>query len=313
MAELTQPGGSSGSVMDGISGSSTVSQEAQDIAQAQGVGYTQLATETENQETPEFADYDYGQVAEDVADTVSFQDSASYIDEAKATVAGQMQSLLSADNPYIKQQESLAREEAAAKGLRNTTMGVLAGRQAAIESALPIAQQDAETYAAAAGVQQEAEYAQEAIQGEAIVSGAMIKQKAEIEQKSQDIQNAFEAKMTGLSEQSKALLTDLQGSYEKSIAELEIASAEYLAEQELTFTENARIQETNATLMRNFQVTVENLMTDEELLEAGSDAVNNAISEALNLTKNMMKFSAASSGLDMTEFDDWIDDYFAAA
>lgn len=61
-----------------------------------------------------------------------------------ASVANQLNGLLAQDSPYIKQARQRAAEESAARGLRNSTLGVQSGEQAAISQALPIAQQDAQ-------------------------------------------------------------------------------------------------------------------------------------------------------------------------
>jgi len=66
-----------------------------------------------------------------------------------ATVQGQLEKLLSSDSAYIKNAENKAKEQAAASGLLGSSMAAGAARRAAIESGLPIAQQDAETYAKA--------------------------------------------------------------------------------------------------------------------------------------------------------------------
>lgn len=62
----------------------------------------------------------------------------------ESSVAERLTGLLSQDNPYIQQARQQAAEAAAARGLRNSTMGVQAGQEAAIKQALPIAQQDAQ-------------------------------------------------------------------------------------------------------------------------------------------------------------------------
>ena len=66
-----------------------------------------------------------------------------------ATVQGQLEKLLSSDSAYIKNAENKAKEQAAASGLLGSSMAAGAARRAAIESGLPIAQQDADTYAKA--------------------------------------------------------------------------------------------------------------------------------------------------------------------
>lgn len=62
------------------------------------------------------------------------------------TVAWQMDKLLDEQSPYITQARQTGKEYAASRGLLNSSMGAQASQRAAIESALPIAQQDASTY-----------------------------------------------------------------------------------------------------------------------------------------------------------------------
>jgi hypothetical protein len=61
-------------------------------------------------------------------------------------VSKQITGLLQNSNPYIQLAESKAKQQAAGRGLLNSTMAASAGREAAIGAALPIAQQDANTY-----------------------------------------------------------------------------------------------------------------------------------------------------------------------
>ena len=59
------------------------------------------------------------------------------------TVAGQMTGLLANESPYMTSARSNAQQAANSRGLLNSTMAATAGEKAAIDSALPIAQQDA--------------------------------------------------------------------------------------------------------------------------------------------------------------------------
>ena len=63
-----------------------------------------------------------------------------------ATVQGQMSGLLADNGKYMQAARSRAAETANSRGLLNSSMAVGAGERAAIESAMPIAQQDAGTY-----------------------------------------------------------------------------------------------------------------------------------------------------------------------
>lgn len=72
-----------------------------------------------------------------------YQPPAAYTPGAGATVEGRMRGLLSSESPYIRGARQRAREEANRRGLLNSSIAAGAGERAAIESALPIAQQDA--------------------------------------------------------------------------------------------------------------------------------------------------------------------------
>lgn len=68
------------------------------------------------------------------------------IDPAKQTVSGQLTGLLQQDNPYIKQAKTQGEQYANKRGLLNSSIGAQASQDAAIQSALPIAQADAQIH-----------------------------------------------------------------------------------------------------------------------------------------------------------------------
>ena len=67
------------------------------------------------------------------------------LDEASETVAGRLEGLLSKESDYIKRAEHKGEEFAHSRGLLNTSMAAGASHAAAIDAALPVAQQDADT------------------------------------------------------------------------------------------------------------------------------------------------------------------------
>ena len=276
---------------------------AQDISKAQGVAYEGISQGALNT-TGTLADYDSSRVASDVNTLATPKPAASYIDQAKSTVAGQLTSLLSADSPYIKQAETKAKEQAASRGLLNTTLAAQAGRKAAIESALPIAQTDAETYRQFGLQQQTAENQMATIQGEAIVSGELNKQKAAIAQTAQNIQNAFQSRLQGATEQSKTWLQDLQQVHTTNLQALEHQQNLALQQQNITAEKASAIRTQSSQIMQNYQISVENLMTDPDFLNLGSAAINNAVNQMQTLARNSIKFLGASSGIDMSDFVD---------
>ena len=66
------------------------------------------------------------------------------------TVANQISQIISADSPLMQQARMRAMQSANASGLLNSTMAASAGESALYDAAMPIAQQDASTYASAA-------------------------------------------------------------------------------------------------------------------------------------------------------------------
>jgi hypothetical protein len=71
------------------------------------------------------------------------------------TVEHRLTGLLARDNPYIQVNEDAAYRRANARGIMDSSMGIQAGRAAAIEAGLPIASQDAATFGTAAGQNQQ--------------------------------------------------------------------------------------------------------------------------------------------------------------
>lgn len=69
----------------------------------------------------------------------------------------QLERLLTSDSPYVQRARTSAAEYAASRGLLNSTMGAQAGEAAAIDSALPVAQADAQSYLEAGRVTANAE------------------------------------------------------------------------------------------------------------------------------------------------------------
>lgn len=63
------------------------------------------------------------------------------------TVAGQIKKLIADDSPLIQQAVGDSQQQAASRGLQNSSIAAQAGREATYRAALPIAQQDASTNA----------------------------------------------------------------------------------------------------------------------------------------------------------------------
>jgi len=78
-------------------------------------------------------------------DLAKLPEDSSFVDEQN-TVQGRMTGLLADNSDYMKLNVAGATKAANAKGLLNTSMATQSGQAAAIQSALPIAQQDASLF-----------------------------------------------------------------------------------------------------------------------------------------------------------------------
>lgn len=65
---------------------------------------------------------------------------------ANETVQGQLNNVLDSNNPLMERAKTRALQSANKRGLLNSSLGVQAGEEAVLTAALPIAQQDAQTY-----------------------------------------------------------------------------------------------------------------------------------------------------------------------
>ena len=106
-------------------------------------GIAQASTDTQTYEAATAADPNAAQVTEvaDVTRTV----------QPEETVAYQLDQILQSNNPIIQRARTAGLQFANQRGLLNSSIAAQASQQAAIDAALPIAQQDARTFAEAAG------------------------------------------------------------------------------------------------------------------------------------------------------------------
>jgi len=253
------------------------------------------------------ASYDSAAVADSINKDAAVKAGTSYYDQAKGTVAGQLQNLLNSDSPYMKQAEQKAKEAAGARGMLNSSIAVQAGQAAAYEAALPIATSDAGAFNQFQAGQQTAENQQATMKAEAIVSGGMVEQKAKIDQTAQNIQNAFNSKLSAANEQSKAFLQEFSQTHEKSMSEL--TNQQNLVMQQfqndLTKQQTATVEA--GKVVQNYQIAIENMMTDPDFLDLGKDAINAAIERERVLAKNAIKFIGATANI--PNFSVWADTY----
>lgn len=315
--DTTQDTTSTAGALSGATQPDSISAMGADVAQATGSTFNSLPKPDTGEATTE---YDAASTATSlganakVASGISTDTEAGFVDANKSTVAGQLSALFSADNPYIQQANLAGERKAAERGMLNSSMAAGASRAAAIQAGLPIAQQDAQTYANAQSKEQEATYKQTATQTEGIVSGALSVQNAEIAKTATRIQQEFQAAMQGATEQNKVYLQDMQNQHQTFLSEMEVEHQLNMQRENTTAAKNEMISTQSSAIMQNYQITVENMMTNPDFLNLGTEAVNKAIANAQTLARNSLKFVGATAGVEgfNTIVDWYIQDVDAA-
>jgi hypothetical protein len=270
-------------------------------------------------EDAQYASYDSDRAKQDINRNVNIREGSSFINKDTNTVAGQLQSLLSSDSPYIQESRRQATEQAGSRGLLNSSIAAGAGQRAAIQSALPIAQQDAQTYTQFGLKEQEARNSMETIQGEAIVSGEIAKQAKSMEQTNQNINNKFTALLRGADRQTEVWLRDFQQTFDKGMQDIrnthEITMEGIRNTHESDKIDKETIQRNTEMAMTissgyisSYQVSVENLLSDPDFLAMGGPAVNKAVAELQTVARNGVLFTGAAFGVDLSSF---VDDFFS--
>ena len=241
------------------------------------------------------------------------QESAQYAPEdgntyvtPESTVAGQLTRLLDSDSDYIKQGRARADARSQASGLLSSSMAAGAAEGAAIERALPIAQQDAQTYGKVNLAQQSADINQAQAGIEGLVSGALQKDKYALIDRTQALQATFDSAMKAADAESSIALQELKSQWDfalqDSIKRLEYYLQKDLNAQTVTDTTASEVRLASADLIKNNQIAVENLLKDPDMLQLGPEAYGQLINNMTAMTTRGVQLIYDASGMDMDGF-----------
>ena len=191
------------------------------------------------------------------------------------TVQGRMSGLLSSGSPYITSAEEGAKRYAQSRGLLNTTMAATGGRKAAIESALPIAAQDAASFTQAgmAGYQGD-------------IQAALKSQ-----QYGQDIGtiSAQEIASSRLSAQDAAEALDLSTQQESAQTlrqETELAVTQSMKAMDLTSSESRALGSAVTVLGQDLMGRIANIQVDPNLNSAAKTTIIQGLNASYRATVN---------------------------
>lgn len=314
----------------------TAASRGADTAEAAGVAYRDISSATNvdpniyggtpqyaeaalsGVNDPEYAKLDSGAMGSLVNANVDIAPGSSYVTD-KSTVASQLSDLLAGNSSYIQQAQLAGQRDAASRGLLNTSLASGASEAAAIQAGLPIAQQDAQTFAEFQAAQQTADYGLEGMKGEALISSEMsrqgaaldgaqamqaaeiasasvvqaaqiedsrVKSVAAIEQTNQNMNNAFTAQLQAADAQSAAYLQDMQNLYESEMGAIqrEHEWSYNTMMQELLFAQELQAT-SNEYVQQNYLTQYE--ATETKVL-AAMDTISTAMTNMQVGVENMM-------------------------
>lgn len=208
------------------------------------------------------------------------------------TVQGQLADITSKDSPLMQQAARRANEQMTSRGLLNSSIAVGAGQDAVLNSALPIAQQDASTYNTANLKTVDANNAAlnfgANASNQASLAGAQLG--TDVSKTNAQFGNAAQEQAATAANQ--ASLANLDVSSKQQLSAADIASREKLGllnsatQKELASLDSAtRLQLQNMDAQSRYQIsTIENQY--RQLLQANTNAAS-TYSQAVNAIGNI--------------------------
>ena len=188
---------------------------------------------------------------EQTAQSSSQTQGQTYTAQPSELVENRLTELLQRDNPYLARARQAGFQSSASRGLQNTTMGVEAGESAAIEHALPIAQQDASFYQSRSLQEQQGQ-----------ITSGHIEQQGQIQRDVANIQGETARTVAQIQGANQLKAVELQGQIQ---AQLDAAS-DAAAERRLMLQgeiEDARLGQQHANWFEQQQWTLDNVTAPE--------------------------------------------------
>lgn len=190
---------------------------------------------------PETTGYNPAQATATKAESVGYDPKATTVDKNQ-TVQGQVEGIVDKNSPLMQQAERRALEQMNGRGLLNSSLAIGAGQSAVYDAALPIAQQDANTYFTA---NQKTVDAQNA----ALNFGAAAKNQASLA----DAQLGTDVSKANAGMVNEAAARSSDAANQASLAKLDVDTKKYLSQQDI----DARLQ--MSALDRNTQLQIKQM------------------------------------------------------
>jgi len=239
--------------------------------------------------------------------------SESYI-TPQTTVAGQLETLMKSDSPLMKLSETQAKERSSALGMSSSSMAVGAAQKALYETAIPIAQQDAQQAFQLKQQQQAIDNEQTKIETEAQVAGQLNLQKAQLAEQQTRLQVGWETTLKGLDQQSQVEFAGYQAELNKNIKELETNMQAQLAKQNIDAQIQGVLVNQAQDMLNNYQVTVQQLLGNQAFLESMPDnaSMRGVFNDMFQTVSSSIRYSTKAAGVYNPTMETAIEEMIAA-
>lgn len=238
------------------------------------------------------------QTTGELAGQPQVKESESYI-TPQTTVAGQLETLMKTESPLMKLSETQAKERASALGMSSSSMAVGAAQKALFETALPIAQQDAQQAFQLKQQEQAIENEQTKIETEAQVAGQLNLQKAQLAEQQSRLQAGWETTIKGLDQQSQVEMAGYQAELNKNIKELETNMQAQLQKQNIDAQIQGVLVNQAQDMLNNYQVTIQQLLGNQAFLESmpSNEAMRGVFNDMFQTVSSSIRYSTKAAGV----------------
>lgn len=238
--------------------------------------------------------------------------------DGNQTVRGQINSLINEDSPLMQQAATRAKQEAASRGLINSSLAVQAGQAALYDKALPIAQSDANTYAQSAKSNQDATNSFSQFNANAQNQASQFGANARNTLQSQKIDVQSRADLSNAGAANDALARDAQINSQQAVAKFDSAvkvamqNADAAGKLQLQQVDaNVRTQladieanyknqmQTSQSVAASYQSMVDNITRIMANPDLDAGAKQAAINNLTKLYNNAMQMQSQVSGLQL--------------
>lgn len=229
----------------------------------------------------------------------------------ESTVAYQLDQIMSKDSALMQRAASIGKGMAGALGLQSSTAGIGMVAGQLYDRGIEIASRDADTYAKAQQLQQQADINQSQTTLEGRVSSSLQEQAAELDIQKSRVQAEMDSIMKIADAESNARLQEWSQKYDNFSKMGQIQAQgkidEALQQQRISWSEAEQGKSSMMGIVQNTNVAIENILMNPDLLQLGPEAISNALNNVVSAGQASMQYAGELYNVPTNEIDTYVD------